>query len=101
MLSIGIRLSGKMTYLNVPEHSTVRYLIKIYKNYHNNIYKKISLKTNILHGIKLNKDTVVKEVLYGKIHSDVIIERDKENGHYILYAEIENPDKNNSKCTVM
>lgn len=101
MLSVGIVLSGKKTSLNVPEHSTVRDLIRTFKNHHNNVYKKISLKTNLLHGVKLTKNTIVKEVLYGKIYADVNIERDKENGDYILYAEIENPEKNNSICTVM
>ena len=35
MLSVGIILSGKNTF-NISEQTTVRELIRMYKNYHNN-----------------------------------------------------------------
>ena len=100
MLSVGIILSGKKNTFNISEQTTVRELIRMYKNYHNNAYKKISLKTKNLHGIKIDKDCIVKEILYGKIYTDTEIEKDKNNGDYILYAELENPEKNGN-CTIM
>lgn len=98
MLSIGIILSGKKVSLNVSEKTTVRELIKMYKNL--NPYKKISLKTKNLNGVKIDKNCIVKDVVYGRIYRDSQIELDKDNGDYLLYAEVENPD-DNSKCTMM
>ena len=100
MLSVGIVLSGKKTSLNVSEQTTVRELIKMYKNYHNNAYKKISLKTKNFNGIKIDKNCIVKEVVYGRIYKSAEIEFDKSNNDYLLYAEIENPD-DKGNCNVM
>ena len=100
MLSVGIILSGKKVSLNVSEQTTVRELIGMYKNYHNNAYKKISLKTRNFNGVKIDKNCLVKDVIYGKIYKESEIEIDKKNNDYLLYAEIENPEKN-SNCSVM
>lgn len=98
MLSVGIVLSGKKVSLNVSEKTTVRELIKMYKNL--NPYKKISLKTRNFNGVKIDKNCIVKDVVYGRIYRESQIEIDKDNGDYLLFAEIENPEKND-KCTMM
>ena len=98
MLSVGIVLSGKKVSLNVSEKTTVRELIKMYKNL--NPYKKISLKTRNFNGVKIDKNCSVKDVVYGRIYRESQIEIDKDNGDYLLFAEIENPEKND-KCTMM
>lgn len=98
MLSVGIVLSGKKVSLNVSEKTTVRELIKMYKNL--NPYKKISLKTKNFNGVKIDKNCIVKDVVYGRIYRESQIEIDKDNGDYLLFAEIENPEKN-EKCTMM
>ena len=56
MLSVGIVLSGKKVSLNVSEKTTVRELIKMYKNL--NPYKKISLKTKNFNGVKIDKSEI-------------------------------------------
>ena len=70
----------------------------MYKNL--NPYKKISLKTKNFNGVKIDKNCIVKDVVYGRIYRESQIEIDKDNGDYLLFAEIENPEKN-EKCTMM